>query len=417
MGDVTEELQQNLESGKDVEMNPKRAGRQKMMSYSLAGLILSNPIATKAASENGGYFLDKGKQEMTTNREERQVLKLIDEKPVSQAISAVAWSPDGNFVVASGSSTLHVTVWDARSLSVARVLDQGFGGDGGSNVAFSPNGRFLASGLSTVNLWDPVSGKLIKALVAPHVTPGIPQEIGVRSLAFSPDSKLIVVAYDGKKRIVIAYRVDDGKILWTYEPRRVIGIPLMTTPIAFSTDGKQLVFGTGERGGPEVNLKRLSRVLFLNAESGALIRSIDDIHVMNPTTLAISPNGRWVATATSTGVNDQTSNMKTKQVVTVDNQDPVRIWDMDTGKLFRDLPVLSRVWSLAFSYDGKTLFGAKSDIQSHMTLAVWDIESGRMVQEIRSNPGPMGLAVSPDGKRLAAASQSKLVVYEIAASR
>ncbi|MCX7169074.1 MAG: PQQ-binding-like beta-propeller repeat protein [Proteobacteria bacterium] len=398
-------------------MNPNRAGRQKLMSYSLAGLILSNPIATRAASENGGYFFDKGKQEMTTNREERQVLSLMDEEPVSQAISAVAWSPDGNFVVASGSSTLHVTVWDARSLSVVRVLDQGFGGDGGSNVAFSPNGRFLASGLSTVNLWDPASGKLTKTLVAPHVTPGIPQEIGVRSLAFSPDSKLIVVAYDGKKRIVIAYRVDDGKIQWTYEPQRVIGTPLLTTPVTFSVDGKHVILGTGERGGDDVNLKRLSRVLFLNTGSGALIRSIDDIHVMNPTTLTISPNGRWVATGTSTGVNDQTSNMKTKQVVTVDNQDPVRIWDMETGKLFRELPVRSRVWSLAFSHDGKTLFGAKSDIQSHMTLAVWDVESGRMVQEVRSNPGPMGLVVSPDGKRLAAASQSKLAIYEIATGK
>lgn len=398
-------------------MNPKIAGRRKFMSYSLAGLMLSNPLATRAASEGGRVVLDKGKQEMTTNREEQQVLKLIEEKPVSQAISAVAWSPDGNYVVASGSSTLHVIVWDARSLSVVRVLDQGFGGDGGSNVAFSPNGRFLASGLSTVNLWDPVSGKLLKTLVAPHVTPGIPQEIGVRSLTFSPDGHILVVAYDGRKRIAIAYRVDDGKILWTFEPQRVIGIVRMTTPVAFSPDGKQIILGTGERGSEDVNLKQLSRVLFLNAESGALIRSIDEIHVQDPTTLAISSDGRWVATGTSTGDKRQTRNQKANQVVTVDNQDPVRIWNMETGKLFRELPVNSWVWSLAFSRDGKTLYGAKSDIQSHMTLAVWDIESGRMIQEIRSNPGPMSLAASPDGKRLAAACQSKLAIYEIATGK
>ncbi|MBI5920035.1 MAG: PD40 domain-containing protein [Betaproteobacteria bacterium] len=362
-------------------------------------------------SNESRYVSSKGEQEIANHHEERQVLRLKEETSGPGSITSVAWSPDGSLIAASGSS-LNVTVWDARSLSVIRALDQGFKGHGENNIAFSPNGRFLASGLITVNLWDAASGKPINTLIAPHITPGIPQVINVQALAFSPDSHILVVGYYGDKRLVIAFRVDDGKILWTYELQRVIGIPLMTTPIAFSADGKSVILGTGESGGPEVNLKPLSRVLFLNAESGALIRSIDDIHVMHPTTLAISQNGRWIATGTSTGVKSSTSNMTTKQVVNVDNRDPVRIWDIATGKLFRELPVGSRVWSLAFSHDDKYVFGAKSE-RSHLTLAVWDIESGRMVQEIRSNPGPMGLAISPDGRRLAAASQSKLAIYEI----
>jgi WD40 repeat protein len=114
-----------------------------------------------------------------------------------------------------------------------------------------------------------------------------------------------------------------------------------------------------------------------------------------------------VATGTSTGERYQRTDKKTNQVVTFDNKDPVRIWNVETGKLVRELPVNSRVWSLAFSQDDKYLFGATRNIN------VWNAESGKMVQEISSNPEPMSLALSPDGKRLAAACQNKLSIYEI----
>lgn len=254
-------------------------------------------------------------------------------------------------------------------------------------------------------------------LIAPHITPDVPKYVGVEALRFSPDGKMLVVVYEGDKRIVIAYRNADGQIAWAYEPQKIIQKSnislLLTTPLVFTPDGRYAILGTGEQGGPDVNLRRLSRLLILNAESGEFVRSIDDIHSDSPTALALSSDGKWVATGTSTGVKDQTTNLKTYKTVTFDNQDPVRIWSVDTGKLVRELPVSSRVWSLAFSCDGKYLFGAKSEIRTHLTLAVWDVESGKMVQEIKNNPGPMSLAVSPDCKRIAAACQNKLSIYEI----
>jgi WD40 repeat protein len=122
-------------------------------------------------------------------------------------------------------------------------------------------------------------------------------------------------------------------------------------------------------------LKWVSKILLLDVESGEFLRSIDDIHMNHPTTLALSRNGKWVATGTSTGERYERTDKKTHQVVTFDNKDPVRIWNVETGKLVRELPVNSRVWSLAFSQDGKYLFGATRNIN------VWDAESGKMVQE------------------------------------
>jgi WD40 repeat protein len=271
--------------------------------------------------------------------------------------------------------------------------------------------RSVSGGAFPRGAWER-EGKYICPLYS-HITPGIPQAIDVKALRFSPDGRMLIVAYKGVWQIVIAYWIADGKIAWTYEPQRTIGGPLLTTPLVFTPDGKSVVLATGERGGPDFNLRHLSRILFLDAASGEFLRSIDDIHVSHPRALALSRDGKWVATGTETGTKSQTTNLKTHQTVTLDNKDPVRIWDMETGKLARELPVHSYVWSLAFSGDGKYLFGAKSQIHTRLTMAVWDVESGKMVQEIRNTHTPLGLAVSPDGKRIAAACQDKLSIYEI----
>ena len=354
--------------------------------------------------------LMQGKYKTTTNHEERQITRPINEKSIDN--SAVDWSPDGKSIATAG-DPMQVTIWDSVSLSIRHQLNQGVRDWGGGNITFSPDSKYLASGLGAVNVWNVADGTLQATLIAPHITTHKPQYRGIESLCYSPDGRMLVVVYTGDKQIVIAYRIADGKVAWTYEPQltlepqRTKGSPLLTTPLVFTPDGKRVIFSTGEWSGYDVNLKWLSRILLLDAESGEFLRSIDDIHMNIPTALALSHDGKWVATGTSTGERYQRTNKKTHQVVTFENKDPVRIWNVATGKLVRELPVHSRVWSLAFSQDGKYLFGATRDIN------VWDTESGKMVQVMKSNPEPMSLALSPDGKRLAAACQSKLSIYEI----
>ena len=344
------------------------------------------------------------------NDEERKIIRLINEKSVAN--STVDWSPDGKSIATAG-DMMQVTIWDSVSLSIRHQLNHGVRDWGGDNITFSPDSQYLATGLGVVNVWNIAEGTLQATLIAPHITSHKPQYRGIESLRFSPDGRMLVVVYTGDKQIVIAYRIADGKVAWTYEPKLTLEPQrnkkslLLTKPLVFTPDGKRVIFCTGEWSGYDVNLKWLSKILLLDAESGEFLRGIDDIHMNHPTTLALSRNGKWVATGTSTGERYERTDKKTHQVVTFDNKDPVRIWNVETGKLVRELPVNSRVWSLAFSQDGKYLFGATRNIN------VWDAESGKMVQEISSNPEPMSLALSPDGKRLAAACQNKLSIYEI----
>lgn len=363
------------------------------------------------------YAFNMEQKIMASKSGDNVIIKLAGSKTVTPSMTAVVWSPNGKMIATAGDA-MHVLVLDSRSLTVMRELSQGGRGGGRNNIAFSPDGRYLASGLKTINIWDTTTWKPHATMVAPHVIPGTPQGIGIESLAFSPDGKLLVVAYQGMKWVVIAYQVQDGKIAWSHEPARTIGSPLITTPIVFTPDGGSVIFGTGERGrSPEGDPLRLSKVLFLDSSSGALRKSIDEVHMDSPTALAISRDGKWIATGTSTGVTDYTGNIKTNRTTIFKNKDPIRVWDVETGKLVSELPVASRVWALAFSGDGNYLVSSRSDIRKHMTVDVWRVNPERLIQQLEAWPGALGLAVSPDGKQIAAAAGDMLSIFDFVADR
>ena len=166
-------------------------------------------------------------------------------------VNSVAFSPDG-LTLATGGWDHTIRLWDAVTGEQKRT----FTGHTGmvQSVAFSPDGRTLASGSAdrTVRLWDAagsarkgnVTGRTVRS--GPAVTGEQKQTLtrhkgAVRSVAFSPDGRILASGSRGESRrgTVRLWNAVTGKHKQTLTGHAEEGIHI----VAFSPDGRTLATG------------------------------------------------------------------------------------------------------------------------------------------------------------------------------
>jgi len=264
----------------------------------------------------------------------------------STAVDSLAFSADGRILASS--SLVEAMLWDVGSGRRLRVLDNGF-----SPVAFSPDGRNLATGRMSgqISLWDVLSGRELRILAG--------HSESIDSVAVSPDGRTIASGSDKTVK------------LWDLTGER----PLRTiddgaSPVVFSPDGRTLAARSG------------SMIGLWDAGSGKKLR------IMAGQTgwvgsIAFSPDGRTLAAGSDKSI---------------------RLWDVISGRELRTLVGhTDSVASVVFSPDGHILVSGSFD----KTIKLWDVATG---SELRSLDGGDGdIAISPNGRTLASTGEGETI--------
>ena len=157
------------------------------------------------------------------------------------SVNDIAFSPDGK-LVATGGDDQTARLWDVATGAQVRVISPeqtltnvpvGMTPYPIDGVAFSPDGRLLATMGNQVRLWSVQSGAQVAEVLS--LPPGDAQGGG----AFSPDGRLLVTAGDAGVRLwnVATHRPDGGTL-----PHGSANSQLYR--VVFSPDGRLLAAST-----------------------------------------------------------------------------------------------------------------------------------------------------------------------------
>jgi WD40 repeat protein len=355
-----------LKAQSDAEANFRQAEAQRLAAEA-SKLFLSKGspelIALLSLQSMNIQYTSQGDAALATAARLNYPNQLFVSTGADTYISAVTFSPDGQYVLTGNGSERNATLWNALTGKKIRNFDHH---KDVLAVAYSPDGKYIVtgSGDNTASLWDAATGKEVRRFI------GDVRKV-TTSVAFSSDGKYVLTgSLDKMARL---WDVTTGK-----EIRQFISQAAILS-IAFSPDSQYALLG--QRGGT---------VSMWEVQTGTEVRQFTGHDSSNA--IAFSPDGKFILT----GGYDLIA----------------RLWDAKSGQELQNfIGHTNNISSVAFSPDGKYVFTGSDD----GTARKWDKQSGQELQRyIGPASGGTPLAVSPDGKSLVAGnSEGEIRLWSI----
>ncbi|HVY61213.1 MAG TPA: hypothetical protein VHF22_06135, partial [Planctomycetota bacterium] len=333
---------------------------------------------------------------------------LGDDAPAAEPVH-VALAPDGRTLATRAEDGVSLRLWNLEDGAPAATIPGERGGPHPSAIAFDPSdGKRLARGNDdgTIEVLDLAGGgrslflgqlqgpsaiavlaggERFVALVPGQAVPWVCSiASGARGEALPPlaagtTPSALAVTRDGE-RLAIAAR--DGTVA-VFSPTATADCVVLNhggrvRAVAFGGDGRLVVTA----GGEDVKL--------WSAADGALVRRFD----APADEVAVTPDGRWVATARA------------------GEKEPL-LWNVRTGVVTRDFAGhRAGVVAMAMSPDGAWLATASRD----ETLRLWEVATGREKRRLGAKVLARCLAWSPDGRLVAAGADGpeRVSLYDAA---
>ncbi len=290
-------------------------------------------------------------------------------KPEGVTFTALAFPPDGKTVVVgdeehtfrvidrtTGKELRSFGILNANVVARMAISPDGkwlvtAGGQKGTNPMIRPHDRF-------VRLWNLKEGNMVRTL-------DFPEDYGVRSLRFTPDSRTLIAGIQGGKsgspQAVRAWDIATGKPgrAWTDDP--TIGLTLAVSP-----DGKTLA-----------TLSQNGVIRLWNWKTGK------EQHLLEASPCSLD------------GVGFRPDG---KTLLTFGDDCILREWEAATGQLLASPRALrKRSYWPRFSASGQFLVTAFLKDDGSNVVRLYDPASGKVVLE---QPGSVSV-VSPKGERMA----------------
>jgi WD domain, G-beta repeat/Planctomycete cytochrome C len=358
---------------------------QPRMPYKLDPLPQAEiKLLERWVAEGAKYDGTSATEDWTFLLRKTQTVTIPEAYPVTVPITALAFSPDGRQIAASGYH--EITLWKVAD----GVLDRRIPGlsERSYGIVYSGDGRWLATAsgdpgqYGLARLWSLGQGgvKPVRDLAE--------SQDAVFAVAFSPDGKRLATA--GADRIIRVYETETGKLLVQIEDHAD-----WIFDIAFSPDGNRLASASRDKTSKVFDVvKKESLVTFTG-------------HGQPVYTVAFSPDGKTVATGGEDNeIRVWTTEGEAKQVREIggfggtvfklryspdgkilaacSGDKSVRLFKAENGSQMRTLSGHTDwVYSVAFSSDSKTLASGSWDGE----VRLWNLADGKPIRTIIAAPG------------------------------